>query len=146
MSNPRGYLLDGVDLYSEYGVRVTRVRGAYDTLKRKGDTEYSWPDSDGVEAFTDESDIYFEPRTIKLVCTMITNGKTDFATKFDYLRYVLEAAGTHTLKLPYETGTRTVVYNGGDTVEIPRWAGSKLIATFTLTLTEKTPVRASGPG
>lgn len=138
-----GYLLDGTDL-STYGISVTRVRGALDFLQRKTPTKYSWPDADGIDGYTGATDIYFEPRRIRVGCAIQASSATDLKTKINALRLVLEDAGTHTLTLPYWSDAFTVMYEGGDEVEPPRkWTANALFVQFTLTFIEVTPSRAS---
>ena len=45
-----GYLLDGLNLATTYGVYVEKTKGPLDFLKRKGKTAHSWLDSHGEEA------------------------------------------------------------------------------------------------
>ena len=136
--------IDGNDLWMAYNVKVERVRGHLNTLERKGETEYSWPDSDGVEAFTEETDIYFKERPIFLYCVLIASTKTEFLAKLNSLKQLLESAGTHTLYLSYTGQSFTVYYPGGDNIDTPRnWKATKIYSRFTLKFIEKTPARAT---
>ncbi len=140
------YLIDGNNLKTTYGVRVLKVAGPLDFLARKGETSHDWPDSDGEEAFTDSTDIYFKSREIRLTCLLVASSNSDFETKLKALKYLLEAAGTHTLTLPYWTETFTLMFKGGDQVEVvTKWGGDAVVGKFTLTFTEVTPSRATSP-
>ena len=141
-----GYQIDGNDLETTYGVKVLKARGPLDFLARKGRASYDWPDTDGVEAFTESTDIYFRARDIRLTCLLLADSNADFKTKLNALKYLLEASGTHTLELPYWSSSFTVMYRGGDTLEmVSKWGGNKVVGKFTLTLTEVTPSRATSP-
>ena len=60
------YSLNGINL-SDYGIVVKEFRGYLDMPKRMGDTEQSWPDENGIEAFTDTDDIKFDGRDLTLI-------------------------------------------------------------------------------
>ena len=140
------YSIDGNDLETTYGVKVLSVSGAFDFLERKGETSYDWLDEDGEEAFTDASDIYFKSRTIYMNCLLVATSKSDFMTKLNAFKYLLESAGEHSLSLPYEASARQVYYKSGDTLETPRnWNTDKLVARFILKLVEPNPSRATSP-
>jgi hypothetical protein len=141
-----GYTIDGNDFWSTYNVKVTSVTGIHDLLARKGETEQSWPDSDGVEAFTDADDIYFEPRDITLQCLMVCANRNTFYQKFNALKLVLQASGTHTLNVPYNDIDYTVYCRDGARVEIAtKWASGvahQVVARFALTFRETAPARS----
>jgi len=139
-----GYLLDGNDMASTYGVYVQKTRGALDFLKRKGETAHNWLDSDGEEAFTDASDIFFEPRDIILTCYIKADSKATFLSKLTAFKAVLESPGLHTLKLPFLSNALNVYFKAGGTLEIlTSWSNSKLVGKFILQLREPTPSRAT---
>lgn len=141
-----GYTIDGHDLWSTYGVKVLRVRGHLDFLERKGELEYSWPDSDGVEAFTGSDDIHFKERVIHVQCVLIAGSIDLFYQNLNSLKHLLESSGTHILGLPYTSETYTVYYPGGDTVEPPKnYNASMLYSKFTLKFIESSPPRATTP-
>ena len=57
------YSLNGIDL-KNYGIIISKFEGYLDMPKRMGDTEQSWPDENGIEAFTDADDIKFDGRDL----------------------------------------------------------------------------------
>jgi len=59
------YSLNGINL-RDYGIIVSKFEGWLDMPKRIGETEQSWPDSDGIEAFTYADDIKFDGRDLIL--------------------------------------------------------------------------------
>ena len=139
------YLIDGVNFYTTYKVIVERVRGHQDFLKRKGKTGYSYPDSDGETAFTDATDIFFEPRIILLYCRIETDTAADFKTKLDALKVVLNSAGERVLTIPYPTSTTYNVYfKDGGKINLPKnWIANKYIGKFVLRFVEPEPTRPS---
>ena len=139
-----GYLLDTLDMASEYGVYVQKTRGALDFLKRKGKTAHSWLDDNGEEAFTGSDDINYEPRDIILTCYLKADTKADFLSKLNAFKLVLEAAGTHTLKLPFLSSNLTVYFkDGGSLNMLTGWNDSRLVGKFILKLREPIPSVAS---
>lgn len=139
-----GFTIDGNDLWTTYGIKVVRVRGYLDFLKRKGETEYNWLDEDGVEAYTDAEDIYYEPRKITLQCVLIATSKALIFSQMNAFKLLMEASGTHTLAVPHTATTYTVYYKGGDNIEPPRnYKATLLYCKFSLTLWEETPARAT---
>jgi len=138
------YLFDGVDLYATYGIKVMKVFGVHDFLKRKGETGHNWLDEDGEEHYTDVSDIYFEPRDIVLECYIRATSTTTLLTNFNAFKAVVESSGLHTLKLPYDSKTYSVyVKDGGNFSMITPWASNIYVGKFTLILREPVPARAT---
>ena len=135
------YKIDGNDLYTTYGVKVLQARGHLDAPKRKGITEQSFPDSDGVDAFTDSDDIYWEARDIYLDCVLETTSGSNFNTKLTALKTVLEGSGLRSLNLPFPTPTTYSVYmKDGFKMNIStKWRDSKIYGRFTLKLREPYP-------
>jgi len=138
----KGYLFDGVDLAEEYGIYVEKASGFWDLPKRKGETEYDWEDEDGVEAFTDSADIFFDARDVRLACHIRATSQGDFLKKLNAFRTVLMGSGLHTLKLPYNG---SIVYNvyfrdKSSLRFITKWNGTRLIGKFYITFREPDPV------
>lgn len=134
------YTLDGNDLETTYGIRVVKSYGFLDFLKRKGDTEFSWPDSDGVEAFTDSTDIYYEPRTIKLDCVLVGSTFSDMKAKLDAFKTALQASGTRSLYNSFTGVTYTVYFKDGASTELlTKINAAKNICRFMITLIEPDP-------
>jgi hypothetical protein len=144
-----GYLFDGNDMKDTYGITVIKCSGILDFLKRKGETSHNWLDEDGEEAYTDSSDIYYEPRDIILDCIMIGTTRNNFASKHNAFRYILQSPGMHTFKTPYWSITHNVYFKDGGRVDmITPWeshvaagATKKYIARFSITLREPEPMR-----
>jgi hypothetical protein len=140
MAIQSGYLLDGNDLASTYGVYIRKVDGILDFLKRKGDTAYNWLDEDGEEHFTDADDIHFEARDIVLSCYIKAAAKATFLTNLNSFKTVLKSSGLHTLKLPYFTSTFSVYFKaGGKLSMLTGWNSPVIVGQFLLTLREPNP-------
>jgi len=136
-----GYLLDGLDLASEYGIYIEKAIGFWDLPKRKGVTEYSWDDEDGVQVFTDEDDIYFDARDVKLKCFIRASSETDFRTKLRAFRAVLISPGLHTLKFPYGGSMVYNVYFREKSAFslLTKWSSTELVGRFYIPLREPKP-------
>jgi len=59
------YSIDSTD-FSTYNLRILSCMGALDFPKRIGDIEYNWGDSNGIEAYTDADELFFDGRKITL--------------------------------------------------------------------------------
>jgi len=133
--------IDGNNLYTTYGIKVEKIKGPMDFLKRKGETAYNWADSDGEEQFTDSTDIYYEPRDFHLFCYMEATSAAVFASQLAAFKTMLQAAGTRTLVLPYPTATSyTVYFKDGAAVDmLTCWNADKHVGRFILKLREPSP-------
>lgn len=148
-----GYTIDGYDLYGTWKINVRKITGLYSFLARKGETFHSWLDSDGVEAYTLSTDIYFEARdNIFMFCWLWTSS-FDLAHPYgafggflESFRSVLEAAGTRSLIVPYSDKIFTLMYVKGSDVEMqtpPNAMGNTdaYIGDFWIQFKEPTPTR-----
>jgi len=135
------YKIDGNDLYSTYGVKVLDAHGHLDEPKRKGETEQSFPDANGVDAFTDSDDIFFEARDIWLTCVLIATTSTLFNTQLTAFKTLLEGSGLRALNLPYPVATTYNVYmkDGFKINMASKFIGNDIKARFTLKLRETDP-------
>jgi len=59
------YTING-NSFSIYDMQILSCAGALDIPARKGDVEYNWGDSNGIEAFTDSDDLNWDGRDIVL--------------------------------------------------------------------------------
>lgn len=139
----KGYLLDGLDLVSEYGIYIMKVSGFLDLPKRKGETEYDWEDEDGVEAFTDAADIFWDARDVRLKCFIKATSRADFLTKLNAFKAKLISSGLHTIKLSYGSMVYNVYFRDKSALRLlTQWNGDKLIGKFYIPLREPRPVIA----
>ena len=138
-----GYLLDGLNLATTYGVYVQKTKGALDFLKRKGETAHNWLDSNGEEAYTDIGDIHFEPRDIILFCYIKADSKVNFLANLNDFKAVLVAPNLHTLKLPFLIEPLNVYFKDGGALNmLTGWNSSLLVGKFILKLREPMPSTA----
>jgi len=136
-----GYLLDGNDMASTYGVYIQKSKGAFDFIKRKGVTEHSWDDEDGVQAFTDADDIYRDARNIKMEGFIKADTKTDFLTKLNAFKAIIISPGLHTLKFPQSDTIYSVYCKDGLIFTMQTgWSNTILIGKFILMLRETSPL------
>lgn len=137
------YLIDGVDIYTTYGVQVEKVEGAFDWLQRKGDTGYSWPDEDGEDYYVDADDIHFEPRDIILHCILTAASQSAFVTALNTFKDALMASGLRSLTLPYDSSkTYSVYYVQGSSLDmLTKWNANTLVGSFWIKLREPDPTR-----
>lgn len=135
-----GYTFDGTDLWREYECVVQRVTGHMGFPKRKDPTEYSWDGEDGAVAFTDESDITFEPRDITMECYLYATTEANFHAKLSALRSACCATGLHDLKVKHNPNTYNVYYKAGNPFEqLGGWNATKNVGRFYLSFREPKP-------
>jgi hypothetical protein len=144
MAIQSGYLLDGLDLAAEYEIYIGKATGFWDIPKRKNDTEYSWGDEDGVEAFTDEDDIYIDARNLTLICHIVAESKEIFLKNMNAFKTKITSPGLHTIKLPYGSMVYSVYLKDNMSFNIlTKWLGNKLVGKFIINLREPQPVVVS---
>jgi hypothetical protein len=136
------YTLDGHNLKSEYGITVVRIAGMFDFLARKGETSQDWPDSDGEQAYTDASDIYFKGREIMMTCVIAATSASTLMTNLNAFKTMLQAAGTRAL-VHTETSTTVNVYmvDSAAVDLMNKWNSTKTALRFMLKLREPSPTR-----
>jgi hypothetical protein len=130
-----GYLLNSQDFKDTWGVCVEKTSGFLDLPKRKGQTEQGWDDEDGIEAFTDSDDIYFEARDLILYCFITADSISDLKTNFDSFKAELIQSGEQTLYNPKTETTHTIYFKDGIAISEQHLNG-KYVLKFTLILRE----------
>lgn len=75
------YLLNNTDL-STFGITISKLTGFENLPKRKGKTEYSFPNLNGVDAFTDSADIIFDARDLEIRGNLVADTIEDAQTQF----------------------------------------------------------------
>lgn len=135
------YYLDGDNLKSVYGVRVSDSRGVVDGLKMKDPFSVDFDDENGE--FIDLNDPVFEPRDLSLDCWLKASDKADFVNKIHEIETIFRNGGTHRLMI-ITNPTKPLVYEvympNGVAVS-KRWRDDVMIGTFTLNLREPEPVK-----
>lgn len=133
--------LNGKGLYSNFGVIINEIpQGQFDFLQRKGTTEQSWPDENGLDPFVDSQDMVFQSRVIQLNVTIVGDGKTDFINKISALRTELYSSGLQDLTLMNDNHTRQVFFRDGAKITFLKgFEYSKVVAKTTLKFVEPQP-------
>lgn len=136
-----GYTLDGYDLLAEWNCQVQEVTGHLDFPERKDPTEYDWPDEDGIEAYTDESDIVFKARDITLKCFMTATTRANFMLYLNSLRSYVTNSGLHDLVLKNADNTYEVFWKKKSAFNrLVTWNSTKNVGSFYLVFTEPSPI------
>jgi len=138
-----GYKIDNYDLYGIWKITVKKITGIDSFLNRKGDISQSWPDSDGEEAFTDVTDIYFEGRDVIMFCFIRGATFISVQQQIALFRHRLEMSGKRTLTVPYTTQTYSLMYVKGSDIEFitPKRKSSEYVGEFWVQFRETTPAR-----
>jgi len=140
-----GYKIDGYDTYGTWKIHVKRITGLYQFLARKDDISQSWPDSDGDEAFTDSTDIYFKANDIIMFCYLKTSTIDPAFTGFLKLfKRRLELPGLRTLTVPWTATTFSLMYVKGSDIEMrtPMRNSNLYIGEFWVQFRQPTPIRS----
>jgi len=134
------YTLNGTNITTQWGVKVERCSGHLDMPKRKGETEYSWLDENGVEHYTEAADIRWDARDITLHCFIQATSKANFLTQLNSFKAELIQAGLQTLYIPTTGTTHSVYFREGFKLEMTScWNGTYYIGRFILVLREPSP-------
>lgn len=139
-----GYQLTGQDLYGYYKIRVKKVTGIDSFLTRKEPVSQSWPDSDGDEAFSNSTDIYFEGTDIIMFCCLNADTYAEFRTLLKNFKHQLELPGLRNLKVPYVSTQILVMYVKGSDVDMlsPKSHANKYVGEFWVQFRRPTPTRS----
>ena len=139
-----GYELDGYDIYGTWGIKVRKITGLHQALKRKGEIMQTWPDADGDEAFTESSDIYFEGRDIILHGIIIATTNLNFRLQWTGFQGQLQSSGLHTLEVPYESTVYSLMYVTGSDIDwkTGKSKSNKYIGEFWIRFREPSPSRS----
>lgn len=133
------YTVAGVDL-ANYGIVVKSADGLMDLPKPRGRTVQEWTDTHGQMISTRRP--LYSSREIKLSCAMPCEGLGDFAQKATAVKELFMGGDLITLTaaiggtlLPF------LVYVDDEISFARKWAGGKLIASFTVKLIEPEPLK-----
>lgn len=101
------YTLNSVN-FTIYGIIPGRVAGGnvavegnFNLPARIGKTFHEWGDEDGIQAYTDASEIFFGGRDIKFEGFLIGNNSTCFANLKSFTDACDAVTGTQTFATPY---------------------------------------------
>jgi len=82
-----------------YGIEVMKIKGAFDMPARFGTYEMDWQDIDGIDAFTEQSDLYYKQRKLSLDCIMEAETINDLQFNMGIFREIVYKE--FTLETPY---------------------------------------------
>lgn len=134
------YYLNGVDLRT-YGVSISESEGLISRPKAKAPLRQSWQNYHGE--VIDLSTKYYEPRKITFHCFMKGSSNTDFITKMNTFLAVLDTPGSKRLMVNVDSSAPLLyeVYLEDQINPKKKWSAGSVVATFTLTFIEHSPVK-----
>ena len=131
------YTFNSVDLETSYNLVVEQVEGNLSFPQRKMPTEVSFSDSHGATGFTDFDDVKWEPREIRMRCTMHDTSKANFLNRLESLKAGLKATGLGSLKLHNDYNTYSCYYRDESILtRVTPWNAQKNLGKFTLVFRE----------
>lgn len=133
------YILNGKDLFTIFGLVIS---GGSDTFlgfpKRKESLVHSWPEEQGIDI--DLSEPNFEAREFKLICNLISAGRTEFWTKYNGLFTELSTQGTHNLYIKDLDRTFLIYYKSQENIgKITQLDKDRVAIKFDLVFGETNP-------
>ena len=133
------YPVAGVDLANS-GIVVSSADGLMDLPKPRGRTAQEWTDTHGQMISTGRP--LYSAREIKLSCAMPCEGLGDFAQKATAVKELFMGGDLITLTAAIgDTLLPFLVYVDDEISFTRKWAGGKLIASFTVKLCEPEPLK-----
>lgn len=107
------YRLNGINL-SDYGIVVSKFEGYLNMPSRRGKTEQTWADEEGIEAFTDADDIHFNGRDLTLTGYFEGNSHLGLiSTAQGFYNAIIVLTDLVALETPYGT-FQVYLKNGAD--------------------------------
>lgn len=135
------YLLDGIDLWTNFGITIEK--GGLDDLlkipKRKASIEHDWMDEDGLDI--DLSRTFFEAKDSVLKCIIIAGTEADFWLHYNQFVSLLRKPGTRRFSVNV-FGLDYYIYYKDCTIYqklTPFKQTGKLICKFSITVSESVP-------
>jgi len=138
-----GYTFDDIDFLDEWNVQVQDVSGHLDMPVRKTPTEINLGRNDnGVVAFTDEDDIRFEGRDLKLKCYLKESSEENALIKLAALKSFITQPGMHSLVLKNAYNTYRIYHRSKTAVNIAnKWVTNGInVLQFDIIFREAKPV------
>ena len=131
--------IDGLDLYSTYGIGLTISHGELDYPKRKKSISYNWKDEHGDDV--DVSHHYYESRVITLDLFIYATSSATLLTNLKAFFTAMRAAGLR--KLKFKSMPKVYMVYMDDDIKFERkgsLSSSNIALKFTLKLVEPNPV------
>jgi len=141
MSPENMYLMDGFDLWTQFGITIEK--GGLDDLlkipKRKQSIEHNWTDENGLDV--DLTRNYFEAKDSTLKCIIIADSEIKFWDQYNRFISLLTKPGTRRFTVNVFNMDYYVYYK--DCTIYSKLTAfkntGKLICKFSLTISETTP-------
>jgi hypothetical protein len=131
--------IDGVDIYTTYGVVLEKSEGTLAPLQLKDPVTHSWPDEHGDDVYLDK--VYLQPREITLKCAIVATSASGYVTALKNFFNALVAPKYRYLKLAnINKGYLVYLKEATDVTRITRMTGNPVIGRFTIRLYEPHPV------
>lgn len=140
--SPIKYLLDGLNIFSQYGVAVSASRGIINAPAIKQPFSQSWPDAHGE--VVDTSAVFYEPKEFSLDCWMIGTSSLDITQKLNTFYAALRKPGLRRLYLFLDANNPLVfqVYLKGEIDITKKWSIDKMMhCDFKITFREPEPLK-----
>lgn len=118
------YFIDGVDLYTQYGVTVLNSSGEIDFSKPKKRLELDWPDDHGVSV--ESGDTFLEPKEIVLECMLEQSTLALANSKLRSLHAALSTSGLRQLKT-FKDAPRVHMVYLSDKIDVQRFDQGKTL-------------------
>lgn len=138
------YYIDGVNL-KNYNVFVSGSQGLVSRLSTKERMSYDWQNRHGLAVA--HTNIYYKPRTIKLECFIVANGRSSYVDQLNEFLAVFNCHFTSQLMVEYENDIKPLVYQVSLTNDVDpdkTWSHNQngmMVGVFTLELVENEPVK-----
>lgn len=129
------FYINGVDLFTQYGITVLNSEGEVDLEKPKKKLETDWPDDHGLDV--DAAMTYFEAKEITLECMLKQSTAAEALTKLRALQVALTNANLKQLK-SFKDSPRVHMVYLNDSVKVERFEAGKILL-FKLKFMEPIP-------
>jgi len=116
-----------------YGVKVRKIKGAFDMPGRFGTYHRDWKDTDGVEAFVEQNDLYFKQRKITLDCILEADDIGFFQQQMGFFRELIYQKVS--IQTPYSLH-ECILKDNAKVKFINDKYGNNVIAEFSLVFNE----------
>ena len=150
MALDNAYQIDGIDLWTYYG--ITLEKGSLDDFlkyaRRKESITHNWKDEDGLD--TDLSRVFLDAREISVNCFIIADNESDFWLHYNQFLTLLRKPGTRRFSVVVFNQDYNLYYKECNiyqklTAFRNRAGEMKLFCRFRLTMVEQKPEFSNEP-
>jgi len=139
---PIKYFIDGINIFSQYGVAISSSRGIISAPAIKQPFVQSWESAHGEAV--DTSKIFYEAKEFSLDCWMLATSNIQLSEKLNTLFQFLSRPGLRRIMLFLDNDKPLIyqVYVKGGIEVTKKWKVDQLVhADFTLTFREPEPLK-----